>query len=158
MNKDVQSAINGYAWSVFTPSKAGIYAFSNSESLDGKLAKENKDGSIQYINTWNNKTEVKYSLEAGEKYYIGFQGETEKKDETAPGKYLFDLTVTEKPCITGIHIETETPEATADVVCDFKTIYTVTYSDGSESESKIIPIKGEAVIDNKTGQVIYQCQ
>ena len=155
MNKDVQSAINGYAWSVFTPSKAGMYAFSNSESLDGKLAKENKDGSIQYINTWSNKTEVKYSLEAGEKYYIGYQGETEKKDETAPGKYLFDLTIAESPFISDIHVEVRTPEATADVACDFKTIYKVTYSDGSKAKIMGYPVGAWGVIDNKTGELIH---
>ncbi|MFQ7275483.1 MAG: Ig-like domain-containing protein [Blautia sp.] len=155
LNKGVQSMDQGCAWSVFIPSVSGKYEFSMSENLNGKIAAENKEGGIEYIYQWDKKAKFHYNLEAGKKYYIGFQGETAAKDETEPGKYLFDLTVTEKPCITGIHIETETPEATADVVCDFKTIYTVTYSDGSESESKIIPIKGEAVIDNKTGQVIY---
>ncbi len=155
MNKDVQSAINGYAWSVFTPSKAGIYAFSNSEPMDGKLAKENKDGSIQYIKAWSNKTEVKYSLEAGEKYYIGYQGETEKKDETAPGKYLFDLTIAESPFISDIHVEVRTPEATADVACDFKTIYKVTYSDGSKAKIMGYPVGAWGVTDNKTGELIH---
>ena len=155
LNEGVQSTDQGCVWSVFIPSVSGKYEFSMSENLNGKIAAENKDGGIEYIYQWDKSTRIHYNLEAGKKYYIGFQGETAAKDETAPGKYLFDLTITEKPCITGIHIETETPEATADVVCDFKTIYTVTYSDGSESESNIIPIKCEGVIDNKTGQVIY---